>query len=104
MQGGGYRAAAEVRRGGGGVAPSPGSATRLVQALATAAGRAHARGIVHRDLKPENVLFTEDGRPLIADLGLAKHFRRDVAGASASIDLSGRRTMKGTLGYMPPEQ
>jgi serine/threonine-protein kinase len=53
----------------------------LGASLARALGIAHARGIVHRDLKPENVLFTADRRPLIADLGLAKHFRRDVSGA-----------------------
>src|SRR5690606_21440990 len=47
-------------------------AVRVGLALAEALGRAHARGIVHRDLKPENVLFTRDGRVLVADLGLAK--------------------------------
>ncbi len=79
-------------------------AVALVRQLARAMGKAHARGIVHRDLKPENVLFTHDGRPLVADLGLAKHFRRDVAGASRSEAISSTGIMAGTLGYMPPEQ
>ncbi|MBI3726071.1 serine/threonine protein kinase, partial [bacterium] len=50
----------------------------LGRALAEAVARAHERGIVHRDLKPENILFTRDGplgKPLVADLGLAKHWR-----------------------------
>ena len=76
----------------------------LVRKLATALGRAHERGIVHRDMKPENVLFTEKGDPLVADLGLAKHFRRDVLGASASRSLSASGTIVGTAGYMAPEQ
>jgi WD40 repeat protein len=79
-------------------------AAALLQGLARAAGRAHARGIVHRDLKAENVLFTPDGRPLITDLGLAKHFRHDVAGASQSVAVSKDGAMLGTIGNMAPEQ
>jgi tetratricopeptide (TPR) repeat protein len=72
--------------------------------LATALGRAHERGIVHRDVKPENVLFAASGRALVADLGLAKHFDRGVPGASLSQSLTRHGTLKGTAGYMPPEQ
>ena len=74
--------------------------------LAQALGRAHERGIVHRDLKPENVIFSgserpgsRPARPLIADLGLAKHF----AGAG-NLSLTDRSTAGGTFGYMAPEQ
>jgi serine/threonine protein kinase/WD40 repeat protein len=79
-------------------------ATRLVAALAESVGRAHARGVVHRDLKPDNVLFAtpHDDRPLIADLGLAKHFRPQEGDARVSLSVSG--VMRGTLGYMAPEQ
>ncbi len=76
----------------------------LARSIASALGRAHALGVVHRDLKPENVLFTEDGRPLVADLGLAKHFARGAPGASESVSISVSGTLRGTFGYMPPEQ
>ncbi len=74
----------------------------LGRSLAAALARAHERGIVHRDLKPENVLFTAEGRPLVADLGLGKHFDRTAASRSASLSTSG--VARGTFGYMPPEQ
>ena len=79
--------------------------------LARALGRAHERGIVHRDVKPENILFTASGgpgsrpvRPLIADLGLAKHFDPLARGASQSVKLTTAGVFKGTAGYAPPEQ
>ena len=72
--------------------------------LANALGKAHERGIVHRDVKPENVLFTASGRPLLADLGLAKHFDRSASGASRSVSLSAHGEVRGTAGYMAPEQ
>ncbi|HZU98232.1 MAG TPA: protein kinase [Planctomycetota bacterium] len=79
-------------------------AVRLAATLARALGVAHANGIVHRDLKPSNVLFGDDDVPLIADLGLAKHFDREAPGASASISLSKTGMARGTFGYMAPEQ
>jgi hypothetical protein len=65
---------------------------------------AHALGIVHRDLKPENVLFDSEERPLVSDLGLAKHFRPDAPGASQSVRLSHTGDLRGTPSYMAPEQ
>jgi tetratricopeptide (TPR) repeat protein len=76
----------------------------LARRLATALGRAHGLGIVHRDLKPENVLFGDDGAPLIADLGLAKHFHHDAPGASRSVAISRVGVLLGTAGYMSREQ
>ncbi len=76
----------------------------LGRTLAHALGEAHARGIVHRDVKPENILFTREGRPLVADLGLAKHYDREAAGASRSIAISVAGSFLGTATYMSPEQ
>ncbi|HZU98836.1 MAG TPA: SUMF1/EgtB/PvdO family nonheme iron enzyme, partial [Planctomycetota bacterium] len=42
--------------------------------------------------------------PLIADLGLAKHFTLDSPGGSQSISLSLKGEARGTPGYMAPEQ
>jgi serine/threonine-protein kinase len=83
---------------------SIGDGVALGITLARAIGRAHAAGIVHRDLKPENVLFDGSGRPLIADLGLAKHFRSDAPGASHSVSITQAGEAAGTVGYMAPEQ
>jgi serine/threonine protein kinase len=78
----------------------------LARALATALGHAHGLGIVHRDLKSENILFTGEGRPLVADLGLAKHFAHGphLTGISESVRLSQTGEARGTAGYMAPEQ
>ncbi len=59
----------------------------LGTSLANAIALAHARGIV-----------------LIADLGLAKHFASDAPGASQSLSLSRAGSLRGTAGYMAPEQ
>ncbi len=78
-----------------------GEAVALGRSLARALALAHERGIVHRDLKPENVIFDAEGRPLVADLGLAKVFG-DSGRSGASLSRTGQGA--GTPGYMAPEQ
>jgi len=56
----------------------------------------HRAGLVHRDIKPANILLADDGRVLVADLGLAKAVQLD--------DDGGRRTVVGTPKYLAPEQ
>ncbi len=77
-------------------------ATRVARDLAHALARAHGKGVVHRDLKPSNVLLAADGRALVADLGIAKHFGASIDARSASLSKSGM--LRGTPGYMAPEQ
>lgn len=40
--------------------------------LLSAIAHAHSRDIAHRDLAPRNILFTSDGKPMVADFGIAK--------------------------------
>jgi serine/threonine protein kinase len=51
--------------------------------------------IIHRDIKPENILMDAKSQIYLVDFGLA---RSDEEQMSAST------TVKGTLGFMPPEQ
>ena len=41
----------------------------LCKQLLHALKHMHGKGVVHRDLKPENVLYSDNGKPLLADFG-----------------------------------
>lgn len=77
--------------------PDPQQAARLVMRLSEAVGYAHAYGVVHRDIKPANVLLAPDGRPKLADFGMAR-----LAEAEAHSTKEG--DLLGTPSYMAPEQ
>jgi hypothetical protein len=50
----------------------PGEVVTALAPLAAALAYAHSEGLVHGDVTPANVLFTAEGRPLLADLGIAR--------------------------------
>ncbi len=74
--------------------------------IARGLAAAHEKGIVHRDLKPENLFITNDGHIKILDFGLAKLLQpnADVTGAMDAATASVLGIVRGTVGYMAPEQ
>ncbi len=72
-------------------------ATTIGLQAASALDYAHRRGLVHRDIKPANLVFDEEGRPRIADFGIA----RALAEASWTEPLG---AVLGTARYASPEQ
>jgi serine/threonine protein kinase len=56
---------------GRGVLP-PGEVVTICAPLAEALEDAHRRGLVHGRITPEDVVFTRDGRPMLAGLGFSR--------------------------------
>lgn len=50
----------------------PRESATLVATIASAVVAAHRVGVIHGDIKPANILFATDGRPMLADFGLAR--------------------------------
>lgn len=67
----------------------------IVEQVASGLDYAAVRGIIHRDVKPGNILLTTDGRPKIADFGIAKLSMSDITQTGVIM---------GTPSYMSPEQ
>ncbi|EGV96668.1 Serine/threonine-protein kinase 13 [Cricetulus griseus] len=64
----------------------------IIEELADALTYCHEKKVIHRDIKPENLLLGLRGEVKIADFGWSVH--------TPSLR---RKTMCGTLDYLPPE-
>jgi serine/threonine protein kinase/formylglycine-generating enzyme required for sulfatase activity len=76
------------------VHPSFRESAELVAIVAEALHHAHTRDLVHRDIKPSNILIDVQGKPWVADFGLA--LKDEDYGKGARF--------AGTPAYMSPEQ
>jgi serine/threonine-protein kinase len=73
-------------------------AIKITTEVADALDYAHRHGVIHRDIKPENILV-HDGRPMVADFGIALAVSAAAGGRMTETGLS-----LGTPHYMSPEQ
>jgi len=73
-------------------------AVRISRDVADALDYAHRKDIIHRDIKPANILL-HDGRPMVADFGIALAISAAGGGRMTETGLS-----LGTPHYMSPEQ
>jgi serine/threonine-protein kinase len=71
---------------------------RIARDVADALDYAHRNDVIHRDIKPANILL-HDGRPVVADFGIALAISAAGAGRMTETGLS-----LGTPHYMSPEQ
>lgn len=65
---------------------------RYTYQVADALHYCHLNNVIHRDLKPENIMLTVGDQIKLADFGWSAHTHSNK-----------RKTMCGTLDYLPPE-
>lgn len=65
---------------------------RYIASLTKALIYMHSKKVIHRDIKPENLLLGDDDTLKVADFGWSVH-----------APTSKRKTLCGTLDYLPPE-
>lgn len=70
---------------------APGEVVTALSPIASTLARLHDVGVVHGDVSPDNVLLDGDGRPFLADLGVAR-----IAGERLA-------EIRGTDGFVAPE-
>ncbi len=70
---------------------APGEAVTVLSPIASTLGRLHGIGVVHGDVSPDNVLLDLEGRPFLADLGVARIVGEQLA------------ELRGTEGFIAPE-
>ena len=73
-------------------------AVKITTEVADALHYAHGENVIHRDIKPENILL-HNGRPMVADFGIALAVSAAAGGRMTETGLS-----LGTPHYMSPEQ
>lgn len=90
-----------------------GSLLDIFKKVCNAIAFAHSRGVVHLDLKPSNIHVSKFGEVLVLDWGLAKYVEEatesssggSVGGIGGNLNgLTLPGAVKGTLGFMAPEQ
>ncbi len=83
---------------------SVGECVTVLTPLAQVLGYLHAEGVAHRDVSPGNVLFTAQGKPLLADFGVARmvgdtaQLRAGTPGFTADAAYSGDGACSGDGG------
>lgn len=71
---------------------SEGTSAKFIDQVADAIDYCHRNRVIHRDIKPENLLLDARGNIKLADFGWSVH-----------APVNKRKTMCGTVDYLPPE-